>query len=170
MESSGEVSPQDGVTTEAWREKEHVKSCGSWGRERILYAGNMKCKGPEAAAPELRESLMQLEWNYHRERKLWETAVGWVKHREVWEDRDEFFCLLSELWFFFFFLLHGKCIFNRGFEQRRNMIRHGKHFSHDELHSLKVSQGKQMGSIRSWNISTKRIHWSSNTPIPADMT
>jgi len=30
----------------------------------------MKCKGPEAAAPELRENLMQLEWNYHRERKF----------------------------------------------------------------------------------------------------
>ena len=35
-------------------------SCGSWGREKILYIGNMKCKGPEAAAPELRENPMRL--------------------------------------------------------------------------------------------------------------
>ena len=61
-----------------------------------------------------------------------------------------FFVFFQNFDFFFFFLIHGKCILSRGFEQRRNMIRHGKHFSHHEVqHSLKVNQGKQMGSFRS---------------------
>ena len=29
------------------------------------------------------------------------------------------------------------------------MVSHGKRFSHDEVHSLKVNQGEQMGNIRS---------------------
>ena len=89
-----------------------------------------------------RMELSQGEEALRNSRGVGETQGGLRRSRRI---------LLSSFrtLIFFFFLLHGKCIFNRGFEQRRNMIRHGKHFSHDELHSLKVSQGKQMGSIRS---------------------
>ena len=36
----------------------NYEAVGVEGRERILYSGNTKCKGPEAGAPEWRGSLM----------------------------------------------------------------------------------------------------------------